>query len=499
MTKRSFLGIILVMEKLKKFLFGEQSLRQTLFKNSFWFTVSNAGSNVIKLIVVIYAARIIGAAQYGLFSYAMSVAGILGVVGDLGMSYLITINLARRDENQEYFSTLMILRLGLVASIVIFAIAVGPLITKFPDAIALIPFVALLIASDDIRGIFTNFARAENRIDKEAFGHIIASILIAAFSIIGLAYSPTSYTLALTYFAGSALGTLAMFFVVRWDVKKVFRPLKFSFSLAKSILAVAIPFGLASIMWPIMTNTDALVIGWFRTASELGYYAAAQRPIAIVSLLPSILVVSSLTLIARLAKEGAKERLKNFIERLTTFSLAIILPLAAGGIIIAPSIIRFLYGTEYMPAILSFQLLLVTLVISFPGNIVTNIVLAFKRTGVFTVAMILGALGNFIFDILLIPPFGIAGSVVATIVSLGIINCYMLYNVKKLQPFETLRFLPRIVIATILMGLVTLALHLTSVNFVANIIISAAVYLGVLIVAREPLLKDLRELFRFQG
>lgn len=484
------------MVKLKNFLFGEQSIRQTFLKNSFWSVVSNVGSHLIKLIVIIYAARALGAAQYGLFSYAISVAATFALLADLGLNYLFFINLARKDENHEaYFPTLLFLRGGLVLAVILLTVAVGPFLVRFPEARALIPLVALLIAYDDIRAFLLLFAHAGNRIDKEAFGNIATNILVAVFSLAVLRYAPTSYMLTLAYLAGSVIGTFVVFLIVKKDFKKIFRPITFSFSLAKSIFTVAIPVGLANIMWPLMTSTDALVVGWFRSASELGYYAAAQRPILAFLLIPGVIAASSIALVARAAKEGASDRLKSIIERLITFSLAIVFPLAVGGIIIAPSIIYVLYGAEYAPATLAFRLLLVTVVINYPAGIITNLILAFKQQKTFTIAMVAGALGNLLLDILLIPPFGIAGSVVATIGALGIINGYIWYNAKKFVPFETVPFLPRILFATSLMGLGTFALQLASINLFINIIVSAGVYLCVLIVTQEPLLKKAKGLF----
>ena len=483
--------------RLKSFFINEQSIRQTLLKNSFWSTVSNTGSNVIKLVIIIYAARLLGAEQYGLFSYVLSIAATFTILSDLGLNYLFFINITRRDKNpEEYFPTLILMRIGLVVAVIFLTIAIGPLIIKFPEAKILIPLVALLVAFDDFRAFLNGFSRAENRIDKEAFGNIFTNILIVVLSLIGLKYAPTSYMLMFTYLLGSGLGTCVVFFIVRKDFTKIFRPLKFSFKLAKDILVVTIPFSLASSMWMLMTNTDMFVIGWLRTAVDLGYYAAAQRPIMALSLVPTIIAASSLAIIARAAKEGAQETLKNLTERLITLSFAIVLPLAIGGIIIAPSLINLLYGAEYLPATLSFQLLFVTLVISYPAGIITNLILAFKQQKTFTIAMVAGALGNFLLDLLLIPYFGIAGSVVATIGALGIINGYIWYNAKKLLPFEVAPFLPRIVIATFFMGMFTLALHLADINFWMNIILSAFVYLGALIITKEPLLNELKGLFR---
>lgn len=488
-----------MIDKFKNFLFGEQSLRQTLAKNSFWFAVSNVGGSLIRLIVVIVAARMLGASNYGLFSYALAVAATFTILSDFGLNYLFSINIARQDENEPgYLSTLAFLRGTLIIVIIAITVVVAPLLTRFQGAKALIPLVAIMIASDDIRGFLIGFVRAENRIDKEAFTTLTVNVLIVILSLIGLHYDPTPYTLMLAYLAASVAGTCLMLFLVRRDIKGIFKPFMVRFAFIKNILAIAVPFGLANTMWILMTSTDALVIGWFRSASELGYYAAAQRPISALSLVPTILAASSLTLIARAAKEGAYERLKILLERLVTFSLAVVFPVAVGGILLAPSIIHFLYGAEYMPAALPFQLLFITLAINYPASVITNLILAFKQQKIFTAAMVAGAVGNFLLDLVLIPPFGIAGSVLATIGALGIINGYIWYSAKKLQPFAVLPFLPRIALATGIMGFITFVLHAASINLFVNIAISAAVYLGILVFTQEPLLKDLRGLFRFQ-
>ncbi len=491
--------IITHMSKLKQFFFGEQSLRQTLAKNSFWLTVSNVGGSLVKAAVVIYVARFLGASEYGLFSYAISVAAIFTAISDLGLNYLITLNMVRRDEGHKaYFSTLMSLRVGLLATIILLTIIIGPFITKFPQARLLIPFVALLIASDDLRALLNSTARAENRMDKEAFGNITTSVLILILCIAGLHYSRTSYMLTLMYLAGSALGTFSVFLIVKKNISAMLRSFQFNFGLVKGIFAEAIPFGLASAMWTLMVNTDTLMVGWFRSAAELGYYAAAQRPVSILAVVPAIMVTGSFTMMGRLAKEGASDRLKNLIEKLVAFSLMIVLPIAVGAIIIAPSIIHLLYGAEYAPAVLSFELLLLTLVITYPASIVNNFVLANRRQRVYIFAMIGGAVSNAVFDLLLIPPFGIAGSVVSTIIALVIIHGYMWREARKMLPFETIRFLPRVVAAVLAMGFATLALRLASANLFANVIISAAVYFGILIATREPLLWDMKRIFRLQ-
>ena len=64
-------------KKIKQFLFKNSSAKQTVAKNTFWLSVSNFGGRIIKAVIIIYAARVLGTAGYGVFSYALTLASFL--------------------------------------------------------------------------------------------------------------------------------------------------------------------------------------------------------------------------------------------------------------------------------------------------------------------------------------------------------------------------------------------------------------------------------------
>ncbi|PIY59464.1 flippase, partial [Candidatus Wolfebacteria bacterium CG_4_10_14_0_8_um_filter_37_11] len=47
-------------------------------------------SRLIRAAIIIYAARVLGAAEYGIFSYVLSFAGFFTIFADLGVSPLMT-------------------------------------------------------------------------------------------------------------------------------------------------------------------------------------------------------------------------------------------------------------------------------------------------------------------------------------------------------------------------------------------------------------------------
>ena len=78
-----------MLQKLKSFLFTNTSTRQTIAKNTFWLAISNIGGRLLRSIVIIYAARVLGANGWGVFSYAISLATFLTIFIDFGINAIL--------------------------------------------------------------------------------------------------------------------------------------------------------------------------------------------------------------------------------------------------------------------------------------------------------------------------------------------------------------------------------------------------------------------------
>src|SRR6185295_2625868 len=102
--------------KIKSFLFKNTSTRQTVAKNTFWLTVSNFGGRLIKSVIVIYAARVLGAANYGVFSYAITLAGFLTLFMDPGVNGILMRDAAKADEEEQrtIFNTIFLIKIVLL-------------------------------------------------------------------------------------------------------------------------------------------------------------------------------------------------------------------------------------------------------------------------------------------------------------------------------------------------------------------------------------------------
>ncbi|MDO8429792.1 MAG: flippase [bacterium] len=416
-------------KKIKNLLFENQSLKQRIFKNAFWLFSGQIFGRLIRVAIVIYAARILGPASWGAFSYAMSFAAFMLIFSDLGINAIVTKEASRNIEMaKKYFSTAFFIKLILLI-IGVLILFVAPNLTNLEEAKQLLPLISFILIFDSLRNFGFSISRAHEKMEIEGLNEIATNFFITLFGFIALKINGTSQSLTIAYSAAIMLGFLLIAFQLRHYFKEVIN--NFDFNLIKPILETAWPFALAGSLGAIMINTDTIIIGWFRSAAEVGYYSAAQRPVQLLYVLPTLFAASLFPSLSRMAKEkmdSFKEVLKNAIK----ISLIVAIPITIFGIIFGSQIINLLFGQDYQSATLSFQILMLTILVIFPSAIIANANLAADQQKNFIIFSAIGAIGNIILDLLLIPKWGIAGSSFATLVTQIIANSFIWFKMKKL-------------------------------------------------------------------
>jgi O-antigen/teichoic acid export membrane protein len=263
----------------------------------------------------------------------------------------------------------------------------------------------------------------------------------------------------------------------------------FSFRLVFPMLRSALPLAVTGALGVLSTNADILIISWMRSASDVGVYSAAVRIIQVLYLLPTILQVATLPLFSKLAA-GETTKFRRALEKTISSIFLVSMPIAAGGIMLGSGIMILFFGQAYAAGAASFNILLSTIVIGFPGSIIMNAIFAYGAQKPLIVASLIAAVSNVILDFLLIPRYGIAGSAVATLLAMTLSNGYAWYVMKKLIHFEVLKRIQIIAGASIAVGVTTKALSLLGVPVVVNIAAGAGVYVFVLWILREPIVRD---------
>ncbi|MDP3729427.1 MAG: flippase [bacterium] len=472
---------------LRNFLFQNTSARQTIAKNTFWLFSGQMIGRLLRAGLVVAAARMLGPESWGAFSYVIGLGTFLLIFSDLGMSAIVTRE-ASRDitKSEAYFSTALVLKL-IITSIAIIALLGGArYLTAIPEAQTLLPFIVFILIFDGMRNFGFAIGRALQKMEWEGINEIITNIAIAGFGFYFLYTNPSSERLILAYIIGTAVGFGSIFFLLKNYFARVLHTI--DFSIALPILKASLPFALASFLGAIMINTDLIMLGWLRTPAELGFYAAAQKPVLVFYTVASLFATSLFPLLTKTVQEN-KEKFKNILEGALAMSLMIALPLAIGGIIVSNQLILLLFGAEYASSIPVFQILMLSLLIIFPSVIITNSLLAHNQERKFITFSLLGALGNIFFNALLIPILGIVGCALATIFSQLITNMFIWRKMYAVTNFSLLPKLTKIVVATIIAMSIVWVLNALTMNVFAVISIGIISYGALLLLMKEKFIE----------
>ena len=205
-----------VLKQAHSFLFKNTGLRQTILKNAFWLFSGQIGGRAIRAIIVIYAARVLGTAGFGIASYALSLTGFFMVFADMGISSLLTKYAAQNpDKRDRYFATLLVLKCLCIGTSFIAILAIGPFVGNIPEAVALLPLAGLVLVFDSLREFALAMVRAREKMEYEAALSIITNITTVTLSFAFLIIQKTPHALLLGYAAGRGFGLALALWALR--------------------------------------------------------------------------------------------------------------------------------------------------------------------------------------------------------------------------------------------------------------------------------------------
>jgi len=328
--------------------------------------------------------------------------------------------------------------------------------------------------------------------ELEAWTHIATNIGILIFGFTAIFIYNTSFALTVGYTIGSSFGLAAIAIAVRKYFKGLFK--NFSPSLVKPLLKSAWPFGLASIMGAVMINTDIIMLGLMRTVEEVGLYSAAQKIILLIYILPGFLIGPIMPVMSGIASNP--ERFRNILTKSLRILLIVALPIAAGGLLLGNEIINLLFGQEYLRSATSFQILSLTMITNFLSITLIAAIFAYGRRREMIVYALMGIIGNFILDILLIPPFGMVGVASATLTIQLIITTYAYIKMRDLVEIEQIKKIGRAILSTLVMSVAVLAGKILSLPVLLLVAGGGIIYFAILWLTKEPLLLEIKSVFK---
>jgi len=463
----------------KSLLLNNKTIKQTIFKNIFWLVVAESLSKFLKLILIIYVARILGAREYGKFTFALAFVTLFAIFSDLGIFSVTIREFSQDKEREKKFPSVLSLKI-LLSLGTLFLILIGSFfITPDPLIRRIIWILGIYVILSSFSGIIFAFFQARQKMEYEAWARIFEVLIITLAGFFVILNFPSIKNLSYSYlFASLAV----LFFILIFFHFKVYRlRLSWKKSLWKNYLAMSWPLALAGVFSTIYASTDSIMMGYWGQVTQTGWYNAAYKIIG-VTLIPAALISASFFPALSLAFRKEKERFQKIWDYQMEMVIFLTIPLVVGGITLAPKIIGFIYNPSYFPSILAFQILIVVAGISFFCNPFSQIlVVANQQRKAFWIALF-GAIINVILNIILIPKYSLYGAAIATVITfLLIFFLFFKFTIRltSIKPLN-IRFISSFIgvcLASSLMYFVVSQPQIYQLNVFFSILTGTGVYL----------------------
>lgn len=418
----------------KSILFDNLTVKQTIFKNTFWLAVATGVSRVLSLILLIYVARILGATEYGKFTFAIAFVYLLSVFSDLGLSSIATREFAREGEREKEFSALLSLKIILFLGTIFLAVIGSFFITSDPLIRGLIWILAIYNSINTFSEILFAFLRARQRMEYESWAKIFQAVLITSFGLFAILNFPSVENLSYSYLLASFIFLISLLLFFHFKIYRL--TLRWDKAIWQRFLSMSWPLALVTILTVIHNYVDSTMMGYFGQITQTGWYNAALR-IAQISFVPASLISQSFYPALSVAFKESKERLQKIWNYYMKILTLIAFPMVIGGIVLAPKIIDFVYAPDFSPSILAFQILIIMAGIILLYYPFSQVLIASNRERKLFWPIVGGGLINIVLNLILIPRYSLYGAAIATIITN--IFIYFLFFCFVLR-FTTIKF-----------------------------------------------------------
>ncbi len=467
---------------LKSILFGNNLLQHAMFKNTFWLYFGNIANKILKFGLIVYAARILGPTNYGVFNYTLSLVGAIFIFSDLGIGGLMVREYQRDDfDKAKLVTTGIAMRFFLLLMTSIIAIVFFFFIT---DPAVKSIFLLLLILSlfNHINDVFVHLCRAHHRMDYESRVIIIESFVTTFLGLLFLHHSGSIVWYALAYLIGIICGTIYLGLLTS---KYLYSIKDFCFSYIKRIMVLALPFVFGSVVGIILFNTDIIILGWIQGNEIVGQYSAGSRVVNVLFLFSSLFSIVLFPIFSKLYQTRDKfiSILKNSISYISILGF----PLWIGGVLVAEVLITKIYGLQYQAGIIPFQILLFMVPFIYITIILDTALFALNYQVQNMIFTSIAALTNVILDLILVPLYSMQGSAVATVIA-QIINFILTYSLLRKvlgQNILVRESLLKSLGSSVVMGGIIIWLLTLSISVLFIIPVAAIFYFAILIFLKE--------------
>ena len=450
---------------------------QRVAKNTGIVIAGDVIFRLISLIVMIYLARYLGTADFGIYSFVFAYLAFFGVIYDLGF-YAILVREMSRDSSiaPKLIGNAYIIRLLLTVFAFVLSITVIKQ-TSYPSDTTIYVFIAaftLLFTS--FSDFYTTIFQANLRMEYNIIAKLVFKFLSAGLIIWIIFSQGTLMQVFIAFVCSEMVKTIISYLFSR----KLVRPrFEIDFRVWKFLFRESLPIALTSIVGIIYYKIDIVMLSQMEGNVAVGIYSAAYKLFEPATIIPHAVMISLFPVMSTLFTTSKDKLVKSYklgLKYLLISGIAITI----GIMLLSDKFILLIYGTEFANSATVLQILILSLVFTFANYVMLHLLVSMGKQKLNTLSMGLCATVNVILNFILIPVLSYNGAAIATVATNIVLFVACFYFVSKhLQVLPIHKMVMKPIISGVVMG--AFIYYFTDVNIILLVPLAALVYLIVLI------------------
>lgn len=407
--------------------------RRVVFANVVWRMLATGVNKGVRLFVILYAANALGSASFGVYSYVISLGSTAFMFSDWGVNLLLTRDYQHAADDtarRKLASTSLFLKVGLaLASTLI--LPVIAFVSGARDLVPLTLFFAATIAVGNLRDISISLFLSVQKAQFEFYTYLVETIALAVLCL-SLFRSWVTVTGLLSIYFGATFLSAAVALFMSQKIARVSWKM-FDGKLALSLLRNGLPLSLFGLTSYLFFSTDQLILKHYHGFAAVGVYNVGSKVILAVAIVPGLFNAVIFPYLSRFRSDR-----KKMIYIITRWS-ALLVSLAGGFVaamyVVGGIIVRHFFKPEFwsiIPLLGPFAFMTMGM---FAVSLFDYVLISYNLQKQDFLLTLGAAIFNVVLNLALVPHYGMAGAVAASVIS-QFINAfatlsYMIFAIKK--------------------------------------------------------------------
>jgi O-antigen/teichoic acid export membrane protein len=367
---------------------------------------------VLAAVSIAVLTRYLGRGDYGRYALALMYMQLFAVLADVGLYTTVVREISKdRSRTEELVGNALTLRLAL--SIVVIAAGAGlSLLLPYDHQVR----VAILLAGVPLLlGMLTTSFNAvlqsELRMGRAAVADVTGRAVALALVLLVAGLDLGFYAVMATA-AGGAAATLAVTLALTRGIVRarflaqtaVWRPL----------LRASVPLGIALAINQIYFRADTLIISLYEPYGQVGLYTLAYRILELTLVVGTVFLNNTFPVISE-AIGRDEPRVRRALQDSADLFAILGAPVVAGGLVLAPDVVRLAGGEEFADAASPLRVLLVAGALAAMNGVFGFALIAKERQASALWLNVTGLSVNVALNFLLVPRYGIMAAAWVTV------------------------------------------------------------------------------------